>query len=67
MYLLIAFRASAHSRDGHPVGVRPYTFMGFMVAIESALRPRAYFSPSGLHTAFGLYTIYEWSNYYLFI
>ena len=41
--------------------------MDFVVATGSALRPRAYFSPSGLHTAFGLYTIYEWSNYYLFI
>ena len=35
---------SVHSRDSYPIGFRPRTLMGFMIATESALRPRTYSS-----------------------
>ena len=31
---------STHSRDAYPLGYRPCTLIGFVVATESALRPR---------------------------
>ena len=46
--LLYSLRVSGHSRASYPIGLGLAPFMGFVVATENALRPRAYFSPYGL-------------------
>jgi len=42
---------------------RPCTLMGFVVATEGTLRPRAYFSPYELTHSLRVHTPYGWSSY----
>ena len=45
---LVPTLGSAQSRNGYPIGYRPCTLMGFVVATESVLRPRVFSSPWAL-------------------